>query len=46
MNDLVVDRIKKAVDSELSAKGLEQTAQNLDFLIAEHIGKKDKVEAR
>ncbi len=45
VNDLVVDRIKKAVDSELGAKGLKQTSQSPDFLIAEHIGKKDKVEA-
>ena len=44
MNDLVVDRVKKAVDSELSAKGLKQTSQNPDFLIAEHLGRKDKVE--
>ncbi|WP_419660650.1 hypothetical protein Dvar_10470 [Desulfosarcina variabilis str. Montpellier] len=45
INDLVIDRIKKAVDSELSAKGLKKTSQDPDFLIAEHIGKKDKNEA-
>lgn len=44
LNGLVVDRIKKAIDSELSAKGLKKTSQNPDFLIAEHFGKKDKVE--
>ena len=44
LNDLVVDRIKKAIDSELSAKGLNRTSQDPDFLIAEHIGKQDKVE--
>ena len=44
MNDLVVDRVKKAVASELGAKGLKQTSQNPDFLIAEHLGKEDKVE--
>lgn len=44
INDLVVDRIKKAVDSELSAKGLNKASQNPDFLIAEHLGKQDKVE--
>lgn len=44
LNDLVVDRIKNAIDSELSAKGLERTSKNPDFLIAEHLGKEDKVE--
>jgi hypothetical protein len=43
-NDLVVDCVKNAVDSELNAKGLNKTSQNPDFLIAEHLGKKDKLE--
>lgn len=43
-NDLVVDRVKNAVDSELNAKGLSKTPQSPDFLIAEHLGKKDKLE--
>ena len=43
MNDLVVDRIKRAVGSELSSKGMKKTSQDPDFLIAEHLGRKDKV---
>jgi hypothetical protein len=44
IDDIVVERVKKAVDAGLSAKGLRRTTQNPDFLIAEHVGKKDKVE--
>ena len=44
MNELVVDRVEKAVDAELDAKGLKKDSQNPDFLIAEHLGKKDKVD--
>lgn len=44
INDLVVARVKKAVDAQLGAKGLTRTAQNPDFLIANHLGKEEKVE--
>ncbi|WP_419656143.1 hypothetical protein Dvar_52430 [Desulfosarcina variabilis str. Montpellier] len=44
LNDLVVARVKKAVNAELSAKGLTITSQDPDFLIAEHMGKQDRVE--
>jgi len=41
---LNVERVKKAVNAELQAKGLMMTSNNPDFLIAEHLGKKDKVQ--
>lgn len=44
MGELVIARVKRAVDAELSAKGLMKTSQNPDFLIAEHLGKKHKVQ--
>jgi hypothetical protein len=43
MNKLVIARVKKAIEAELGVKGLNKTSQNPDFLIAEHLGKKDKV---
>jgi hypothetical protein len=41
---LDVDRVKKAVSAELQAKGLMMNSNNPDFLIAEHLGSKDKVQ--
>jgi hypothetical protein len=46
IDSLVVQRIKNAVNTELKAKGLMMTSNNPDFLIAEHLGKKDKVQVR
>jgi hypothetical protein len=43
-NSLVVQRVKNAVNAELKAKGLMMTSNNPDFLIAQHLGKKDKVQ--
>ena len=44
IDSLVVERVKNAVNTELKAKGLMITSKNPDFLIAEHLGKKDKVQ--
>ena len=44
IDSLVVERVKNAVNTELKAKGLMMTSNNPDFLIAEHLGKKDKVQ--
>ena len=44
INSLVVQRVKNAVNAELKAKGLMMMSNNPDFLIAEHLGKKDKVQ--
>ena len=44
IDSLKVERAKKAVNAELQAKGLMMTSNNPDFLIAEHLGKKDKVQ--
>ena len=44
IDSLKVERVKKAVNAELQAKGLMMTSNNPDFLIAEHLGKKDKVQ--
>lgn len=41
-NNLVVELLKKAVNAELQAKGLMMTSNNPDFLITEHLGRKDK----
>jgi len=38
-----VARVKKAVNTDLQAKGLRLAADNPDFLIAEHLGKEEKV---
>lgn len=43
ISSLDLARIKSAVNSELEAKGLKMTSRNPDFLIAEHLGTKDKV---
>ena len=44
MDTLTIERIKAAVNAELMAKGLRQTSENPDFLIAEHTGSKEKVQ--
>ena len=44
IDSLKVERVKKAVNAELQAKGLMMTSNNPDFLIAEHLGKNDKVQ--
>ncbi len=43
IDSLIVQRVKNAVNAELKAKGLMMSSNNPDFLIAEHLGKKDKV---
>ncbi len=44
MDGLIVQRVKNAVNAELKAKGFMMTSNNPDFLIANHIGKKDRVQ--
>ena len=44
INSLVVQRVKNAVNAELKAKGLMMMSNNPDFLIAVHLGTKDKVQ--
>ena len=44
IDSFAVERVKKAVNTELQARGLIMTSNNPDFLIAEHLGKKDKVQ--
>jgi hypothetical protein len=44
ISSLVVQRVKNAVKAELETKGLMMMSNNPDFLIAEHLGKKDKVQ--
>jgi hypothetical protein len=44
IDSLIVERVKKAVNAELQAKGFIMSSNNPDFLISEHLGKKDKVE--
>ncbi len=43
-NQLVVERIKKAVTAELSFKGLSQNSQRPDFLIAMYGATKEKLD--
>ena len=44
VDSFVVENVKNAVNAELKVKGLTMTSSNPDFLIAEHLGKKDKVQ--
>jgi hypothetical protein len=44
MDSLIVERVNNAVNTELKAKGLIISSNDPDFLIAEHLGKKDKVQ--
>lgn len=46
IDSLDVVRVQKAVNAEMQAKGLKMTSDNPDFLIAEHLGKEDKVSVR
>ena len=44
IDSLNVERVKKAVNAELQAKGYMMTSNNPDFLIAEHMRSKDKIQ--
>jgi len=44
MDSLVVQRVQKAVNAQLQAKGYRMTPDNPDFFIAEHLGSKEKVQ--
>ncbi len=44
IDSFVVQRVKNAVNTELQAKGLMMTSDNPDFLIATHLGQKEKVQ--
>jgi len=44
INDISVERVKKAVNAELKAKGLQLSSQDPDFMIAEHMGAEEKVQ--
>jgi hypothetical protein len=44
IDELNEQRIRKAMDMQLQAKGLTMTSETPDFLIAIHLGKKDKVQ--
>jgi hypothetical protein len=44
IDSLSAQRVKNAVNAELRGKGLMMTSDNPDFLIAEHLGKKDKIQ--
>ncbi|MBW1891017.1 MAG: DUF4136 domain-containing protein [Deltaproteobacteria bacterium] len=44
MDDISIERVKKAVNTELKAKGLRLSSQDPDFLIAEHMGAEEKVQ--
>ena len=44
IDSLNVERVKRAVNAELQAKGYKMTTNDPDFLIAEHLGTKDKVQ--
>ena len=43
IDSFVVQRVKNAVNTELQAKGLVMTSDNQDFLIATHLGQKEKI---
>ena len=43
IDKLNIERIKNAVNSQMIAKGLRKSPDNPDFLIASHVGKKEKV---
>ncbi len=44
VSSFVVQRVKNAVNAKLNAKGFMMTSDNPDFLIAEHIGNKERVQ--
>jgi hypothetical protein len=43
VNNLDLNRIKKAVDNEMKARGLRISSDNPNFFVAGHLVKKDKV---
>ena len=43
IDKLNIERIKNAVNSQMTAKGLRKSPDNPDFLIASHVGSKEKV---
>jgi len=43
-NSLIEARVKKAVNQQLAAKGLKETTQDPDFLVAFHTGVQDKTD--
>jgi hypothetical protein len=43
-NSLVEGRVKNAVNRELAAKGIRETQENPDFLVAFHTGVEDKTD--
>lgn len=43
IDSLTLQRIKKATNTQLKAKGFKITSDNPDFSIATHVGRKDKV---
>jgi hypothetical protein len=45
-DSLIDTRVKKAVDSQLAAKGVRRDPQNPDFLIVYQVSTKDKVRAQ
>lgn len=45
-DDLVVGRVKRAVNEEMAAKGIRKTTTAPDFLIAMHAGSEEKVTQR
>jgi hypothetical protein len=45
-NTLVESRVKKAVNQQLAAKGLKETTQDPDFLVAFHTGVQDKTDVQ
>ena len=46
IDSLTINRVKKAVNAGLQAKDLRMTSNNPDFLIAVHLGSKDKVDVK
>ena len=45
-NSLIESRVKKAVNRQLAAKGLRETTQDPDFLVAFHTGVQDKTDVQ
>lgn len=44
LNELVIKRVRNAVNAELSSKSITISSKNPDFLIAVHGGRKDKIQ--
>ena len=45
-NSLIESRVKKAVNRQLAVKGLRETTQDPDFLVAFHTGVQDKTDVQ